>query len=437
MILQSSKLSTRFKKNILSEEDSNDKELNIESKEYSEPSNEQLIIKQHQVSCSDEDLLDQLLNKINTIPVWNDYEDAKQINLVKNFIDSQKLNISDDKKNAIIEKLFDIIRGFGPIENLLKNENVSSILINGNKKVYIEMFGKMHDTEIVLSKTQVDFIIKNILRICSVDKLCIKKVFNFAAGGYMFSIISSDISISGTIISIRKIPEFTVDSFMNSGIMSREIFDFILSIVDSGKNIVISGDINSGKTFLLGTLYNCLAKNKRGALIQEFPQISNKFEDSTDFLIDVKSDDYHKFLDSILKFPYEVVFADLNNYVPVLIENKGLIFSLRSSSVENALAKMIAAVMNEEKCSDKFAKHTILDSCDYLIQLNKFSDGKIKLTSIVELTPARTNALSVKNIVKLVDGKYISEIPQPLTSIRAQAAFSQSGLMSSRFYQKN
>lgn len=62
------------------------------------------------------------------------------------------------------------------------------------------------------------------------------------------------------------------------------------------------------------------------------------------------------------------------------------------------------------------------------------SDGSRKVTSVVELTPARTEALSVKFIAKLVDGQYVTEIPQPLTSIRAESLISESGSMSSRFY---
>ena len=65
------------------------------------------------------------------------------------------------------------------------------------------------------------------------------------------------------------------------------------------------------------------------------------------------------------------------------------------------------------------------------------SDGTSKVTSVVELKPARTIALSLKMVAKLVDGQYITEIPQPLTSIRAESVISQGGSMYSRFYRSN
>ena len=64
-------------------------------------------------------------------------------------------------------------------------------------------------------------------------------------------------------------------------------------------------------------------------------------------------------------------------------------------------------------------------------------DGTKRVTSIVELTPARTAAISIKTITKLVGEQYISEIPQPITSIRADSLISPTGSMSSRFCLKD
>ena len=104
------------------------------------------------------------------------------------------------------------------------------------------------------------------------------------------------------------------------------------------------------------------------------------------------------------------------------------------SSVDNALSKLISKVISEDNISEKYAKAKVLSNVDYIIQINRMNDGVRRVTSVVELTPARTAALSVKVIAKYENGGYITEIPQPLTSIRAASLLSEAGSMSSRFY---
>lgn len=64
------------------------------------------------------------------------------------------------------------------------------------------------------------------------------------------------ISISGVNIFIRKLKNADRDFIIDSSMMSKEVFDFLLYIIDEKKNIVLSGDINSGKTTLLEALIN-------------------------------------------------------------------------------------------------------------------------------------------------------------------------------------
>ena len=106
---------------------------------------------------------------------------------------------------------------------------------------------------------------------------------------------------------------------------------------------------------------------------------------------------------------------------------------MNSPSVDAAITKLTTAFMAQNALPEKYAKAKVLTDFDYIIQINKMSDGASRITSVVELKPARTMALSLKVIAKLVDGQYITQIPQPLTSIRADSLISQGGSMYSRF----
>ena len=71
---------------------------------------------------------------------------------------------------------------------------------------------------------------------------------------------------------------------------------------------------------------------------------------------------------------------------------------MRSDSIENTLKNLICEYINDG-LTEKFAKTKALSDIDYIIQMERNSDGSLKLATIVELTPAKTMPLSVKKIM--------------------------------------
>ena len=110
-----------------------------------------------------------------------------------------------------------------------------------------------------------------------------------------------------------------------------------------------------------------------------------------------------KNLSNILKMSSDYILSDLNFVIPELSDVKGNILTLRASSIDNALSKLISAVISADNISEKYAKTKVLTNIDYIIQLNRMNDGVRRVTSVVELTPARTAALSIKVIAKYED----------------------------------
>ena len=95
-----------------------------------------------------------LLEKIETIPVWFEYSEDKHKELVKSFVQNKiakdRVLISDIDKDLLLDSLLSSISGFGTVQYLLDNSKVDSVTINGTEAVYIEIDGKILDTEIKL-----------------------------------------------------------------------------------------------------------------------------------------------------------------------------------------------------------------------------------------------------------------------------------------------
>lgn len=379
-----------------------------------------------------------LLEKIDSIPVWFEYTADKQKELIKSFVEnklsSEAIKLADNEKDDLIEKLFTSIMGFGPLDYLIVQENVDAIYVNSVNSVHIEINGKILNTEMKLNEKQINFILSNISSMSGVKFDSSKNIWNCKVNNLVITIIMPKICQSGYNITIRKSCDFDVDKLIHNAMASKEIIDFIVLMVNSKKNIVISGDINSGKTTFLDVLLKTTLKDKRAILLENASTISADFNTLMKFSIDKHLDDYYLLLSNILKMSPEYILSDLNFVIPELSDIKGNISTLRASSIDNALSKLISSVISADNISEKYAKAKVLTNIDYVVQINRMSDGVRRITSVVELTPARTAALSVKVIAKYEDGGYVTEIPQPLTSIRAESLLSEAGSMSSRFY---
>lgn len=375
-MIEKSKLSSRFKK-----------EKAEPVKFVLEKPQELLVAKE----VEEIDLKQELLQKIETVPVWFDYSVDEQKTLIKSFV-SKKITDDNVDKCEIAEKLYSEINGFGALEYLLNQENVTAVFVNGTNSVHIEIAGKILNTEMKLSKQELSFISNYILNKAGIKSN--KQILNFKFENFSISIIKPEIATCGTNISIRKNVLFEHETLIENGFMSRDVFEFLISAISSKKNIVISGDINCGKTTLLDVLIKSLIKNKRSVLLEESSQITSDSDNLIKFLIE----DYSLIIANILKMTPEYILTDFNKAVVELSERNGIISTLRASSVEAAVSKLISEFISTENLPEKSAKNSVLRNYDYIVQINKTDEGVSKITSIAELTPAKTAALSIKKV---------------------------------------
>ncbi|CCY63638.1 type II secretion system protein E [Clostridium sp. CAG:967] len=434
-MLQSSKLSSRFKKSENELQSNEPKRFVLEKTVQVQPDLEETSLDEN----LETELKKALLQKIEAIPVWFEYTPDRQKELIKTFVlnrlSAEGKTVSDNEADLLIEKLFTSVMGFGPLDYLIVQDNVSAIYVNGTNGVFIEISGKVLNTEMKLNDKQMNFILKNISNLADVKPDTKDFIWNLKVRDMNISVILPPVSVNGANIIIKKAHSTDINSLLDKGLLNRELFDFLVSAIDSGKNIVISGDINSGKTALLDTLVSSSLTNKRTVLLEDVPQMSFRSDNITKFAVNTLSGDLNILLTNILSMSPEHFIVDINTPVSWISDYKGTVITLRAGSVDAALTKLVSSMIAEEKFTEKYAKGKVLSDYDYIVQINKMSDGVSRITSVVELTPARTAALSVREIAKLVDNQYVTEIPQPLTSLRAESLISQAGSMASRFVQ--
>jgi pilus assembly protein CpaF len=178
----------------------------------------------------------------------------------------------------IKQNIWDELVGYGPLEPLLKNEQVTEIMVINAEKIYIEEAGDLKLASIRFKdyahiKRILDRIIAPIGR--KVDEQT-PIVDARLPQGFRLNAVISPISLNGDLyITIRKFPtkKWTPEDLIRFGSASKKIFDFLELCVKARKNICVSGGTGSGKTTLLNVLSNCIPKNERIITIEDTAEL--------------------------------------------------------------------------------------------------------------------------------------------------------------------
>ena len=304
-------------------------------------------------------LKDKLLEKVEGIPIWFDYSEQKQKELISSFVENNAKDFPD--KSELVEKLFKTVSGFGLIQNLIENDDVQKIYLNGTITIYVQKGSEVVTSGIKPNEKEFVFI---------------KNALSQKSKGFSVNVIDENC------IVIEKIKHYNIETLINENFITSEQFDFLVKTVKDGKNIVISGGISSGKTKLTDCLVNCA--DERCVLIEDKSQIESDF----DGLVKLSADrnGLEDTITSAVRLSPKFIFADLN--LPCFCERKGVLFTLRSYSLENTINRLCGYYC--EKYSLKSARAEILDIIDYVVFIK---DNRV---TIAQLSPAKTSTAQVK-----------------------------------------
>ena len=182
------------------------------------------------------------------------------------------------KKDILNEAL-----ALGPLEELLTDEGITEIMVNGKDMVYIERKGKIELTD--LSFTSDEQVVNIISRIVNpigrrIDE-SVPMVDARLSDGSRVNAIIPPLSLKGPMITIRKFSKkmFTDKDLINFGTLTEEMAKFLEICVKARKNTIISGGTGSGKTCLLNALSSFIPLGERILTIEDSAELRLSHKD--------------------------------------------------------------------------------------------------------------------------------------------------------------
>lgn len=188
-------------------------------------------------------------------------------NMFNQILSTEAIILSRTERQKLFEQIVAEILGFGPIQELLADETVSEIMVNGAKKIFVEQKGILSLTNLAFEND--DHVMRIIDRIVSplgrrIDESQPLVDARLPDGSRVNAIIPP-LALNGPTITIRKFEKtpLTINNLIQFGSITPEAAEFLKACVIARLNVVVSGGTGSGKTTLLNVCSNFIPDGER------------------------------------------------------------------------------------------------------------------------------------------------------------------------------
>jgi pilus assembly protein CpaF len=202
---------------------------------------------------------------------------AKIGELTSLVVEQLSLSITRNDRQRLVEQLINDVLGLGPLEVLLKDPEISEIMINGYDSIYVERHGRLQRYPGKFESNEhlmqiIDRIVSSIGR--RVDESS-PMVDARLKDGSRVNVIIPPLALQGPIMTIRRFSKdpYTIENLIEFGTMTPEMATFIRACVRGRMNVVISGGTGSGKTTTLNVLSGWIPADERIITIEDSAEL--------------------------------------------------------------------------------------------------------------------------------------------------------------------
>ena len=364
--------------------------------------------------------LDQLRSKIvenlinNNIP--NDVSLEQYINdQIDNTLEDYSLDARE--RNYIFNLIQNEINGYGPLTDLLNNDTVTEIMVNGINDIYVEVDGKLVKDESI-SFINDEHIIRTVQRIVQPLGRTIDAVNPMVDArlrdGSRLNAIIPPLSLTGPVVTIRKFSKRmeSIDDLLRMGTMTTHMARFLEACVQAKLNIIISGGTGSGKTTLLNILSGFIEDEERIITIEDAAEL--KLHQSHVISLETRMVNYEGegeitirdlVRNSLRMRPDRIIVGEVRGkeafdmLQAMNTGHEGSITTLHANSPEDAINRLeTMMLMNDMELPVSAIRNYIEKAINIVIQLDRLSDGKRKVSSISEVIGIKNDKVALKEI---------------------------------------
>ncbi|RUM48910.1 MAG: CpaF family protein [Marinomonas sp.] len=324
-------------------------------------------------------------------------------NAVDLLIQRENLSVPRTIRDEFVNSLVNELVGLGPLQDLMEDETITDIMINGAENVFIERNGLVERAHIdFIDERQLLEIAKRIAtrvgrRVDESTPTCDARLED----GSRVNIVIPPIAIDGTAISIRKFKKQSIDfqKLCEFGAMSVEMAQVLMVAARCRLNILISGGTGSGKTTMLNALSQYISEKERIVTIEDAAELRLlqphvvRLETRTAGIENTGAISQRDLVINSLRMrPDRIIVGECRGseafemLQAMNTGHDGSMSTLHANTPRDALSRVESMVMMATNNLPLEAiRRSIVSAVDLIIQVNRLHDGSRKIMSITEV----------------------------------------------------
>nr|WP_271077122.1 CpaF family protein [Aurantiacibacter sp. MUD61] len=337
------------------------------------------------------------------------------------------------ERDALVEEILDELFGLGPLEPLLADEDVTDILVNGPKDVFVERFG-------ILERTRTEFkderhLMRIIQKIVSAVGRRIDESSPFVdarlADGSRVNAIIAPLAVDGSLLSIRKFAKkrIGIDRLIELGSMPEAMAQVLSAVVRSKRNVLISGGTGSGKTTMLNAMSAFIDTRERIVTIEDSAELQLQQEHvgrletrppNIEGRGEVTQRDLVK--NALRMRPDRIIVGEVrageafDMLQAMNTGHDGSMTTIHANSARDSLSRLEQMIgMSGIDITSKSSRAQIASAINVVLQVGRLSDGRRKVLSLSEITGMEGDVVTMQDIFlfkirdRLEDGTVVGD----------------------------
>ncbi len=361
----------------------------------------------------------------------------------------ERLALNVAELDSLVDDIVDEMVGLGPLEPLLKDPEISDILINGHENCFIEKKGKLLQVQIPFKdEAHLLRIVNKIVaavgrRIDESQPMCDARMMD----GSRFNAAIRPVGVDGPLVSIRKFSKnkLSVDRLVEFGALTRPMAEVLASAVHARKTTIISGGTGTGKTTMLNALSAFIPEDERLITIEDAAELQlqqphvARMETRPANIEGTGEIRQRDLVRNALRMrPDRVILGECRGeeafdmLQAMNTGHEGSMATIHANTPRDAISRLEQMLgMTGMPMTVQSIRSQIASAIDVIVQLTRLADGRRKVTSVAEVTGMEGDIIQMQEIFRFVrtgtdpDGKIVGHFeatgirPRFLDDLRA------------------
>jgi pilus assembly protein CpaF len=370
---------------------------------------------------------------------------AKVVEAIQETLDEAGRLLTEADRARLIVEIKDELLGLGPLEPILRDDEVTDILVNGHAQVYVEKRGKLHRTDVRFHDDQhlmliIDRIVGQVGR--RVDEGSPMVDARLPDGSRVNAIIPP-LALDGPSVSIRRFgrKRFSMDDLVARGSISPAMVDLLRAIICARLNLLVCGGTGSGKTTLLNCLSGFVPEDERIVTIEDSAEISLQQPhvvrlESRPPNLEGKGEVTPRDLvrNTLRMRPDRIIVGEVRSgevfdmLQAMSTGHDGSLCTIHANSTRDCLGRLeMMMLLSGFTIPQRAMRQQIASSINIIVHVSRLSDGSRRVMRISEVTGMEGEAVMMQDLFEFVrtgidhSGKVLGEFrPTGIRSAYAQ-----------------